>query len=394
MQLDDHITAAPGASPSATDGLRDNANGTQIEITAITPRLVSIPLKDPVHMSGETVAKAENLVVEITDSNGISGWGEAASAPMMTGETPLGLLDAARHMARKLSGAQLALTDIDTATEPLIHHNHGAKAAVRLALLDLIGRKTKPPLYELLGGKRRERVAALVILGSRAGSEPDQAKRLVDTGVRALKVKIGLTNVANDLARSRAVRDAVGPDITISADANMAYSRDQAIEFMSGAKDAGLDFVEQPVDSDDLDAMAACAAVSAVPLCIDEALHGIADIQRYHDAGAAQGGNLKLIKTGGPFGLMAAARLLDELDMSVNIAGKIAETSIAGAATVHLSQAVPRLDWDASITNQYLVDDVTPTPMVMIDGHFSAPDGPGIGIEVDRAKLDKYTVDT
>lgn len=108
--------------------------------------------------------------------------------------------------------------------------------------------------------------------------------------------------------------------------------------------------------------------------------------------GAAQGGNLKLIKLGGPVELMAAAALLDGLGMHVNLAGKVAETSIAGAAMAHLAVVVPRLDWDVSITNQYLADDVVVDAVALRDGHYAPPDGPGLGIEVDLDKLARYTV--
>lgn len=226
--------------------MADTGTGSVV-VAAVEPRLIAVPLARPVRMSGEEVATAENLVVRVVDDQGHDGWGEAASAPMMTGETGPGLLAAARFIGPRLVGQEVAVGDATARTEPLMFHNHGAKAAVRMALLDLLARREGRPLCDLLGGRRRDRAAGLVLLSGRGAAEIEDARRLVEAGVRALKVKIGLDGVASDLARAEAVRDAVGPEVRISADANGAFDRDAALEFMRGAEGAGLDFVEQPV---------------------------------------------------------------------------------------------------------------------------------------------------
>lgn len=108
------------------------------------------------------------------------------------------------------------------------------------------------------------------------------------------------------------------------------------------------------------------------------------------DLGAAAGGSLKLIKLGGAFQVMAAASLMQRLGMHVNLAGKAADTSIGSAAIAHVALALPVLDWDCNITNQYLVDDVAKNPVAVVDGHVVTPEGPGLGIAVDEDKLAKY----
>ncbi len=363
-----------------------------IKIDAVEPRVVAVPLKRPFHMSGEIVTAAHNLVVKITDSDGVVGWGEAASAPMMTGETAPALLAAAKFMIPGLIGAEIGLGDLTQKTDALIYHNHGAKAALRIAVMDLLGRKQGRPVFDLLGGRRRDRAGALILLASGGEDERGQVRRLVDDGVLALKIKVGSATVDQDLERALMVRQAAGPDIRISADANMAFDRAQGIQFMQGADSAGLDFVEQPVAGDDIAAMRACADASPVPLCVDEGLHGLADIERHHASGAAHGGNLKLIKLGGLTQAVTAAQLLDDLGMKINIAGKVAETSLASAAALHLSAAVPSLDWDLSLTNQYLAEDIVGNPLVLEDGHFKLSDRPGLGVDVDLVKLDQFSV--
>ena len=102
------------------------------------------------------------------------------------------------------------------------------------------------------------------------------------------------------------------------------------------------------------------------------------------------GGSLKLIKLGSAQGVMEGAKLMQSLSMSVNLAGKTADTSIASAAISHLAVSLPTLEWDASVTNQYLTDDIVKNPIPVVNGHIITPDGPGLGIEVDESKIDQY----
>jgi muconate cycloisomerase len=212
------------------------------------------------------------------------------------------------------------------------------------------------------------------------------ARKMVDEGFVAFKVKIG-GGVEADLARCQAVRAALGKGPRISADANQGYSREQALQFAAGAAAAGLDFLEQPVAWNDLDGMVAVAAATSVPIGTDEGVHSLDDIERHHARGAARGASLKTIKLGGLSGVMAAGRRMDALGMHVNLAGKIADSSVASAAIVHLGAALPQVDWDASITCQYLAQDIAREPVRIERGHARVQDRPGLGIEVDEAKL-------
>ncbi|MBM3614715.1 MAG: hypothetical protein FJX28_04595 [Alphaproteobacteria bacterium] len=365
-----------------------------LRLRSITAIPVSVPLKRPVKMAGSTLTAADNVIVRAEDETGAIGWGEAASAPMMNGETQAGMVAAIRHMAERLIGAEVTTAAaLPHLIAPLIHFNPGAKAAVEIALLDLIGQRTGQPLHALLGGRLRDRAPALVfIAGGTLAEEVADARRLVSEGVVALKVKIGILGVEADLARCAAIRAAAGPGIRVSADANMGYAPDQALAFCARAGDTGIDFVEQPVAEEDLATMAACAAACAVPIAADEGLHSIDQIRRHHETGAAAGGSLKTIKLGGALAVMEAGRLMQSLGMHVNLAGKTAETGIASAAIAHLAVALPQLDWDTSMTAPYLAADVVTDPVTIRDGHIAPPEGAGLGIRVDGARLARFIV--
>jgi muconate cycloisomerase len=359
-------------------------------ISKIDAFAVVLPLTTPIKLATITIPHCDNLIVRITDDRGRVGWGEASSAPMMTGETSEGMVAAVRFMAPRLEGREIedaaALPEL---LDPLMYGNHAAKSAIDMALLDLIGQHRQQPLYEILGGRKRDR-AAMIWRISGAPDEIETARKRRDAGFVAFKVKVATNDPKTDLGRAEAARKAVGDGVRVSADANEGYSPADALVFAKGAGPAGLDFFEQPVRGHDIESMRACAAASAIPIAADEGLHELEDIERHHELGAAAGGSLKLIKLGGAFQVMAAASLMQRLGMRVNLAGKAADTSIGSAAIAHVALALPALDWDCNITNQYLVDDVAKDPVAVVDGHIVTPEGPGLGITVDEEKLARY----
>lgn len=361
-------------------------------IRSLTVVPIAVPLKKPVKMAGSTLISADNVVVRVEDELGFVGWGEAASAPMMNGETQAGMVAAIRHMAECLEGVEVTGVDaLPGLIAPTIHFNAGAKSAVEIALLDLIGQRTNQPLHALVGGRQRERAAALVfIAGGTLEEEVSEARRLADQGIVALKVKVGILGVEADLARCSAIRAAVGAGIRVSADANMGYGRDAALAFCARAGATGIDFVEQPVAEEDLTTMADCARICGVPVAADEGLHSIDLIRRHHEMGAAAGGSLKTIKLGGVLAVMEAGRLMHRLGMRVNLAGKTAETSIASAAIAHLAVVLPEVAWDTSMTSPYLAADVVTQPLLIDAGYIAPPDGPGLGVRVDGEKLARF----
>ena len=114
------------------------------------------------------------------------------------------------------------------------------------------------------------------------------------------------------------------------------------------------------------------------------------DLKRHHETGAAGGFSLKTIKLGGLKPVYDAGLLCDRLGMKVNLASKMAETGISTAAILHLAAALPAVDWGVGFSSQHLTDDILETPHVFAGGHIDVPAGPGLGVEVDEAKVRRY----
>ena len=365
-----------------------------LKISHIEAIAVCLPMARPMQMAGVLIESADNLLVRIESADGTVGWGEAASAPNMTGETVPGMAAAVRYLAPVLTGADAG--DIDAACARMharMYGNHAAKAAIEIALHDLLGRSLGKPVCELLGAKQRSRIALLWLLGtgSREGDLAEAAAKQA-AGFVAFKVKVGIDTPVQDAQRTALVCEQLGNGVLVCADANQGFKVEQAIEYVQRVEATGLAFFEQPVRADDLAGMAQVARASRVPIGADEGLHCLADIRSHHELRAAAGGSLKTIKLGGLRGVVAGARLCESLGWNVNLACKVAESSIEAAAILHLAAVVPSLDWGVSLSSQYLADDVTGSPIAIERGHAEVPRGPGLGVEVDEARVRKYQV--
>ncbi|HEX4043704.1 MAG TPA: enolase C-terminal domain-like protein [Xanthobacteraceae bacterium] len=363
-----------------------------MKIKAIEAIAVGLPMKKPVQMAGETVARADNVLVRIESEDGVVGWGEAASAPVMTGETVASMMAAVELMTPDLlKRAADDFSGVASAMAARLYGNTGAKAAIDIALHDLVGRATGRPVYALLGARARRRMPVLAVIGS-----PDAAADLHDAqerwaaGYRAFKIKVGLGTAAADGARTRGICSVLkraGEPCLVSADANQGFTVDDAIAYVRALGDCGLDFFEQPVAAHDLDGMARVAAASGVTIGADEGLHSSDDIVRHHERKAAGGGSLKAIKLGGLGALFAAGELCARLGMRINISCKTGESSVASAAAAHVATTVPDLAWGLTVTNLGLAEDVAVEPLAVVQGHVEAPERPGLGVEVDEHRV-------
>ena len=366
-----------------------------MSIRTIEPIAVSLPMLKPVIMAGEEVRRADNLLVRIEADNGLIGWGEAGAAPMHTGETVPGMLAAVQHLLPALLGRDAAdIAGALAAMDGRMYGNHGAKAAIEIALHDLAGRAAGKPVHALLGDSKRSRMALLGVIGG-GDLEGDlrDAEKKKAAGITAYKIKVGIDTATNDAARTRAICKLLGPGLLISADANQGYTTEHAIDYVRAAKGCGLDFFEQPVMADDLAGMAAVAAAAPeIAIGADEGIHSLADIKRHHERKAARGISLKAIKLGGVRAMVEAGRLCDSLGMNVNISCKTGESSIACAAALHVASVIPNIAWGLTLTHSGLAEDVTALPIRTERGHADRVDRPGLGIDVDEDRVRRHRV--
>jgi muconate cycloisomerase len=355
---------------------------------------VALPLKKPMAMAGITIAHAHNILVRIEAADGTVGWGEAASAPTMTGDTLGGLVAAVRdHLGPLIVGKDAWMRPaICKALRSALIGNTGAHSAVEMALFDLAGRAAGVSVIEMIGGARRRNVAPMWLLGNPTPqADIAEAHAKEREGFHFFKLKIGTKAIEKEIAATHELRAALGKDVPLCADANCGLNLADARRYVMETRADGLMFVEQPLPPEQLDNLAILTKNSPVPIGADEAIHSIADLDQHAQRGAG-GVSLKLIKLGGMSAALAAAERCQDLKLSVNIAAKIAESSIGSAAAVHLACAAPVIDWGVSLTHFYLAEDIVRRPLPLGQGVVALPAGTGLGVEVDEAAVARVRV--
>ncbi len=356
---------------------------------------VALPLKKPVVMAGERIERSQSLLVRIEAANGLVGWGEASAAPLMTGDTLPGMAAAvADHLAPLVRGqdaldrARLAARCADA-----LLHNTGAKCALDMAINDLVGRHLGVSLCDLFGGALRDEVQPMFLLGnSRVEDDVAEASGKLKEGWTFFKLKIGIKAPAQEAEAVLAVRRHLGEEIALCADANMGMKFAEARQFAERAREADLLFMEQPLLAEDFEGMAALARESPIPQCGDESIASIASIIALQRLGAIQGANIKTIKLGGIGVTARAMSVCAGLGLNINLACKVAESSLGASAIVQLGCVAPNLNWGLSITNHYLAEDLAVTPLRIERGRVARPRGPGLGVEVSEEQVRRFRV--
>ena len=385
---------------------------------------LEVPMGKPIKMAGETVTHASTLLLRLIDEDGREGWGEASSAPLMTGETLGSIAASTEYLVAKLVGQRIAdPAAIAPLQERVLYGNASAKSCHETALMDLFAQRQQVPLYRLLTGgagalgrpsqpeqpgqpgqanlrgngahqpsATSGRLEMLHMLASGdLDSELEEAHRLRAEGYCQWKIKVGAGSVANDVRRVHAICAALAGDV-VSADANQALPVNAASTIAAAGAACGMTFLEQPFRTGMLAEMTALHRASGLPLCADESIQGMADIDEHHHAAAAQGISLKLIKLGGTQALLAAGRLCLAHRMRINLACKVAETTISAAATAHAGFALGDVAWGFSMSNRYLAADVCAQPLAPVQGAITTAqfERPGLGFAPEAARLREF----
>ncbi|MBU4215284.1 MAG: dipeptide epimerase [Actinobacteria bacterium] len=319
-------------------------------VVALRVHDVHVPLTRPFVTAVRRAQAIDVVLVEAVDSDGRSGWGEAATSWRVTGESPASVRAAVTGpLAEAVVGAVPAQVDHwSTALHHAVHANSAARAAVECAVLDLAARAAGVGFAELLSGFTAGSPGPAAVRTDMTLSAPDgpaqtdalirRALELRDGGFGTLKVKVdGRTDTVDLLARLRA---ALGPATVLRIDANQAWTPAVAVRTLRACEDAGvgLDLVEQPVAARDLAGLAEVTAAIDTPVLADEAVWTVEDLALVVERHAADLVNVKLAKTAGPLGALAVAASARAAGLDVLIGcmleGTVGVTAAAALAAV------------------------------------------------------------
>ncbi|HEV3257910.1 MAG TPA: enolase C-terminal domain-like protein [Gemmataceae bacterium] len=332
------------------------------------------------------------VLVRLSDDAGRVGLGEASVTSVWSGETQAGAVALIREvLAPLLVGADAFDTEwISRRMERAAFGNSFARAAVEMALLDLQGRVLGVPVYRLLGGKEQDGPAGIRLKFVVGAVEPDvaaeRARRMVERGWRAIKVKVGRhTHPRVDVDRLRAVRDAIGPQVWLSVDANGGYTVEQAVWVAPRLEQLEVALFEQPTRRGDHRAMARARRRSGIPIMADESVFTAQDALEVIRHEAADVLSIYPGKHGGIRATQHIAKLAEAAGIPCTIGSNL-EREVATAAMAHVTIATANIDCERFpgdlIGPIYYEQPLSGEPLRYQADRLWVPESPGLGVAV------------
>jgi len=351
-------------------------------MTDASVRPFSLPLRSPLATARGTIDRREGFLLRVEDGDHV-GVGEATPLPGWTEsrEACRRALDAACE-ALRADGLETEFDEVDSELGDA-ELGPAARHAVTLACADLAARRADRPLYRELGGTRRvESVPVNATVGDAdAGETALAAESAADAGFDCVKVKVGSRSVSADVERLRAVREVVGLDVELRADANGAWSRSQAREAFDALVDLDVRYVEQPLPADDLAGHADLRG-EPVGVALDESLaaHGVADVLA---AGAADALVLKPMALGGVTVAHDGVVRAEQAGVTPVVTTTI-DAVVARTAAVHVAATVDDPVAMGLATADRLAEDLAPDPAPVADGRVVVQRAKGNGVAACR----------
>ena len=324
-----------------------------MKITDIRTAVTTIPLTSIFKTALRTVDSMENVLVTITTDSGGEGYGSAAPTAVITGETIESITGAISHIRNNIVG--MAIEDSELIFQRLnacIIGNNSAKAAIDMAVYDLLAKSLNIPLYRLLGGIAHRLETDITISLDTIEKMVAESRKKIAGGFKILKIKVG-GKPEEDLARLEHIRNAVGNDILIRIDANQGWTAKEAILVGTELvrRNIPVELMEQPVAARQFDALATVQREITLPVYADESVFSAADALSLIEMKAVDGINIKLMKCGGIYNALKIAAIAESAGIPCMI-GSMMECSISVTAAAHLAaarSAITGYDLDAPL---------------------------------------------
>jgi len=346
----------------------------------VSVELLRVDLPPPVPRSDaiQSFVTQETPFVRIECDDGSHGTGYSYTIGT-GGSSVMALLH--EHLAPRLIGRDPAM--IESIWRELMFSTHAttvgaitslALAAIDTALWDWRCRRDGQPLWLAAGGAK-QRIPVYTTEGGWLHLSPDDLVRETlaaqVAGFKGAKLKVGKLHVSEDMARLKAVRDAVGTGFEIMVDANQCFTLSEALRRAPRYAELGIAWFEEPLPADDITGHTRLAAASEVPIAVGESLYSIGQFAAYVQHGAASILQVDVARIGGITPWLKVAHLAESFNLAVC-------PHFLMELHVSLCAAVPSAAWVEYIPQ---LDAVASSRMVVAEGHAVAPDTPGLGIE-------------
>lgn len=362
-------------------------------ITKIEVYGVAVPLVGPGFKNAyvtKTVQKS--AIVKLMDTDGFIGLGNIDPSPGYSAET----------IEESLAVLKNVLAPVVQGLDPFNIHEllekmnrtvdqfYDAKAAIEMACTDLICRRLGIPVYTYLGGEQVKECRFNAWIGILPPDEAaTEAKKWFDQGFRSAKVKVG-GNISADRDRIAAIREAVGPSMSLRADANAGYSVEDGIALAKLLEPFNMQLLEQPVAAEDLLGMAKVRASTSIPIMADESIIDFASLISVIKADAADIVKLKVMKQGGFLNTRRMLETAAAAGLKVVI-GHGFGLGINTVAEIMLAATSPHVIEGLECVGPLKTsDDIVTQKLDLSHGSIKLPGGPGLGVKLDLEKIEKY----
>jgi o-succinylbenzoate synthase len=353
-----------------------------MKITGVKIKRVKKKLIKPFKIAAGVSYYSNQIIVKVETDEGIYGLGAAGPSPRVTGETIETCMEMIKYFGEQLEGQNPLDIEMCNFIMNKVGRNTSAKAAIDIALHDILGKKAGLPLYKLLGGFGNTVESDITISVDEPAVMVEDAKKLVAKGIKILKVKVGL-GMENDIERIRKIREAVGDDIIIRLDANQGWTVKEAIEGINRLQEFGIESVEQPVMNWDYNGLKEIRNNITVPLMADESIHTATDAIRLIQMDAVDIINIKLMKSGGLYEAAKINSIAEAAGKKVMI-GCMNESTISLAAAAAFAAAHRNVQFADLDSDTYYADNDVVGGYERAEGTMILSEKPGLGVEYDE----------
>lgn len=354
----------------------------------------SIPMH-PFTIATGTMYFAQNIFIRVFTDAGIYGVGECSAFPMIVGETQNTCFEMAKDFAALWKGKDpLSIQERMNELHAFTAYNSTAKSAFDMALYDIAAKTANQPLYQFLGGRKKQMETDLTVGIDTPQAMAQQAAAFKQQGARIIKVKLG-KDAATDIERIRHIRQAVGETIQLRIDANQGWSYEEAETVLSGIEKYNIEFCEQPMRRYNDHLLPALKKISPIPIMADESVFDHYDAARVIKSDGCTYVNIKFSKSGGILEALEINKVCSQHNIPCMMGGML-ESRVALTAFAHFASSQDNIvfyDMDTCMLG-HKTDPVTGG--VRYNNFFvELPEGVGIGADVDEsylATLEKVTV--
>jgi L-alanine-DL-glutamate epimerase-like enolase superfamily enzyme len=370
-----------------------------MRIASVESIPLRLPVKTPLVESGGVFSEFNHVLVKLRADNGCIGLGEVEAYPSFERhgvETPEGIVAVLRDYLFPcvVDSTPFSITEIWQRMDAAVTGYLRVKAAIDIALHDLVATHLGVPVYDLLGGRQRDHYVVEGVGYGISIDEPDRvaavAKAAVDRGYRQLELKAGDACAVRDVERLAAVREAIGPDIPIKIDFNGFYDTKTAIRLIRQMEPLGVTWIEQPAQYWDLEGLAMIRNAVETVIVVDESVETPQDMMRVARAGAADAVHVKPTIKGGLTTARRIAAVADAAGIAV-VPGTSAPSGVGIAAAQAFIASTPVLSGGCHGSPlDVLVEDIVTEPIPQDSVVVFIGDKPGLGIELNEDAVQRY----